>query len=77
MDIKSVPPNVDLGGATLIGGVLADLEPAPGSEDLLGSVDTALVAVVHASNVSGAHRSSEACKRPRETKRMAPTPKQR
>ena len=43
MDIKSVPADVDLGGATLIGGVLADLEPAPGSEDLLGSVDTALV----------------------------------
>ncbi len=43
MDIKSVPVDVDLGGATLIGGVLADLEPAAGSEDLLGSVDTALV----------------------------------
>ena len=43
MDIKSVPVDVDLGGATLIGGVLADLEPLPGSQDLLGSVDTALV----------------------------------
>jgi leucyl aminopeptidase len=42
MQVKSVGLEVDLEGATLVAGVLQGLEPLPGSEDAVASVDTAL-----------------------------------
>lgn len=43
MQVKSVGTDVDLGGATLIAGVLEGLTPLPGSEDALTSVDDRLI----------------------------------
>jgi len=42
MQVIPVGADVDLEGATLIAGVLQGLEPLPGSEDAVASVDTAL-----------------------------------
>ena len=43
MEVKAVSADVDLAGATLVAAVMEDLEPAPGSEEALGSVDPALL----------------------------------
>lgn len=43
MQVNAVPADVDLEGSTIIGGVFADLLPAPGSEELFDQVDPALI----------------------------------
>jgi leucyl aminopeptidase len=43
LELRSVAPGTGLEGATLIAGVMDGLEPAPGSEDALASVDPALL----------------------------------
>jgi len=43
VEIKTVPPDVDLSGASLIVGVLADTQPAPGAEEALAGADPMLL----------------------------------
>ena len=45
MEIKTVAPDVELTGATLIVGVMTDREPAPGSGEVMAGVDSAFLDV--------------------------------
>jgi leucyl aminopeptidase len=53
VDIKTVPPGGDMTDSTLIVGVMADNEPAPGAEEDLASVDAAQLEVNRFEGKSG------------------------